>query len=131
MATRRLFLSYTTDDRSWADQLRAGAKTFAPDVDIVDYPVMASPGENWQDLGGQLLKSSDGIVCLVGARTSQSKPVDWELRTAAALGKPSVVIQLAASRDDGPAAVRELGIPTFVWSERVRALENLTSRIGR
>src|SRR4051794_17753542 len=106
MATRRLFLSYTTDDRSWADQLRAGAKTFAPDVDIVDYPVMASPGENWQDLGGQLLKSSDGIVCLVGARTSQSEPVDWELRTAAALGKPSVVIQLAASRSDAPAAVR-------------------------
>jgi hypothetical protein len=121
-----IFLSYTSNDAGWAEQLKADVHQYS-DWQLVDLPTDLAAGDDWKDAGTDMLRRSDGVLCLIGPRTANSSPVDWELRTAKAFGKPVVAVRLDES-SGLPSALEELGIRTTRWERRVDALKALVPK---
>lgn len=125
----RLFLSYTMNDRDAAQQLKREARDKWTVIELVDYPVVDDPGANWKRRGEQLLRSCDATVCLVGARTSSSSPVEWELRRTASLRKPIVGLRVRQSEGMQWPLFETLGLTVYDWVDRERALDRVVSEV--
>jgi hypothetical protein len=128
--TRRVFLSYTTTDKPWAERLRGDVRRWLPNTAVIDFPPLPGPDSTWKTVVEEMLRKSDAVICLVGARTATSEPIDWELRRSAELGKPQLAV-VVDSDAPLPTAVTDLHVPVSRWADRVLALETFRAQRDR
>ena len=72
----------------------------------------------WKAHAERLIRTSTATICLVGATTWQSEPVNWEIRKSAELGKMVLAIYLQPGTVRVPAALSELGVTPVPWNSR-------------
>jgi TIR domain len=85
----RIFLSYSLDDREFAERLRAAMNE--ENVEVWD-PVSVSAGDKFQDSIDDALKQADVFVYVIPEREGSGKWSLFELGAAKALGKRIVAV---------------------------------------
>lgn len=77
---------------------------------VLTHAVDPEAADTWQAECSRMIGESDAVVCVVGPRTALSPNVDWELETAAALGRPVIAVRGAdAGTPDLPAPLAARG----------------------
>jgi TPR repeat protein len=81
----RVFISYSRDDREFADQLRAALETcgFACKFDTEDI----STGEDWKRRLNALIAEADSVIFVLSRASARSEICEWEVEESARLGK--------------------------------------------
>jgi nucleoside 2-deoxyribosyltransferase len=85
----RVFLTYSLDDREFAERLRAAMTD--ENVEVWD-PVSVTAGEKFQDSIEDALKQADVVVYVIPEREGSGKWSLFELGAAKALGKRIVAV---------------------------------------
>jgi hypothetical protein len=80
-----VFISYSRDDLKFADQLRAALLGYDFTVTIDRESI--TPGEDWKQRLGLLIRDADTIVFLLSPSSARSPIFQWEAREAAGLNK--------------------------------------------
>jgi hypothetical protein len=99
MADKRVFFSYSTDDRAFADELRQ-AMTADHHVQVWDPAAAVSAGSMIEDPITENLSKSDLFVYIIPEKEGSGKWSLFELGAAKALGRKIV----AVLRDSGRVA---------------------------
>lgn len=126
---RKVFLSFGTEDDSLVDQFREQAQSQHLPFAFRDYSVKHNFDRTWKHQAEKIIRDSALILCLVGRRTYQSEPVNWEIQKSIELGKPVVAAYLVDDEIPIPRALLEHSI-TPVRSqldEIIQALEGVSS----
>ena len=80
-----LFLSYSRDDLSFADQIEAALQSYKRDVAIDRHGI--SGGEDWKSRLGGLIRDADTIIFVLSPSSASSELCKWEVEEAFRLGK--------------------------------------------
>ncbi len=86
----KVFVSYSRDDVTFADQLVAGLEHSGFDPILDRHDIDAA--ENWRNRLGALIHSSDAVVFVLTDRSAASPICEWEVTEAKQLGKRIVPI---------------------------------------
>jgi hypothetical protein len=107
----RVFISYSRDDLSFADQLDATLRLagFASTLDRHGI----SGGENWEAKLELLIRSSDTVVFVLSPASAGSKVCAWEVNKAVELGKR--IIPVVPRSLEGAAAPHGLATLNYVY----------------
>lgn len=126
---RKVFLIFATEDKSLADQFRKKAQDDRLPFAFRDYSMKHIIDHPWKPQAEKIIRDSATILCLVGRRTHQSEPVNWEIQKSIELGKPVVALYLVDDQVPIPRALRENSITPVRWElgEIIRALEGINS----
>lgn len=92
----RVFVSYRVDEADRAAALRRAAAQFE-DVELCSLAYAEPIDRDWRETFGELIESSDGLVCLVGPTTGHSANIAWELAEAARRELPIVLVGPASA----------------------------------
>ncbi len=95
-----VFISYSRDDLKFADQLRAALLGYDFTVTIDRESI--TPGEDWKQRLGLLIRDADTIVFVLSPSSARSPVFQWEAREAAGLNKRLLPI-LCRPLDDATA----------------------------
>ena len=125
----RVFLSFAMEDMSLVDQFRFQAQSQHLPFAFRDYAVRDEFDKSWKSQAERIIRNSSVILCLVGRRTYQSEPVNWEIRRSIELDKPVVAVYLVDEELPLPQALREHSIMPVSWQMHgiARAIERATS----
>ena len=118
---RRIYLSFHVEDLPQVRGFRLMAR--APNMEIEFYD--GSLREEIGSVRGSYIKQrirsiihrSSVVVCLIGNGTAWREWVEWELNTAAALGKGICGIRLKDSRGRAPQLLRDMHAPIAGWGD--------------
>jgi len=116
--TFRVFLSYRKDEADRAEALRRAAEQFE-DVELCSLPYAEPIDRDWHETFGELIESSDGLVCLVGPTTGHSANIAWELNEAARRDLPIVLVGTASAALAAAVDVNRLDVLDDATPERV------------
>jgi len=83
----RIFISYSRNDSDWVRELRREGDR-SSGLELYSFPYEEAMGDDWQQTCRHLMQAADGLVCLVGATTSQNENIAWELDEATRRGIP-------------------------------------------
>jgi nucleoside 2-deoxyribosyltransferase len=99
MSNPKVFISYGTEDRSWAKSFAEALSRRSVDVWFDIYEL--SPSQNIQTALIDALKKSDIYAVVIGKRRLASPDVMFEIGVAAATGRPviPIILQEAATPD--------------------------------
>jgi hypothetical protein len=119
MATRHVFLSFVAEDLDYVNLFRGQAKNKNTSLSFDDYSVKV-PYNSTQAgyIRGKIkdkIRTASVFICLVGADTSKSLWVNWEIRTAQQLGKRIIAVRLRSASDPLPVALTEVGAKVVGW----------------
>ncbi|SRR5579883_189842 len=117
MAKRKIFFSYSSDDRAFADELRH-AVTTGRDVQVWDAASTVTPGHASDELISENLSSSDLFVYIVPEREGAGKLSLIELGAAKALGKRIVAVLPNSARVANSAVAAKLADTLVVNQDR-------------
>ena len=90
----RVFISYSRDDLSFADQLDAALTACGFECLIDRHGI--SGGEDWKRRLGSLISEADTVVFVLSPSSARSEICDWEVEEATRLNKVS--FRLTADR---------------------------------
>jgi len=126
---RKVFLIFTTEDKPLADQFRKKAQDDHLPFEFRDYSMKHSVNHPWKPQVEKIILDSALVLCLVGRRTYQSAPVNWEIQKGIELGKPVVALYLVDDQVPIPKALLENSITPIRWQlgEIIRAFEEVNS----
>ena len=94
-----VFISYSRDDLDFADQLRAAL--LSDDFLVTIDRESITPGEDWKQRLGLLIRDADTIVFVLSPSSARSPVFQWEASEAASLNKRLLPI-LCRPLDDAP-----------------------------
>ncbi len=80
-----------------------------------DYSIKEPVEGAWQMHAERLIRDSKATICLVGATTWQSEPVNWEIRKSVGLGKQVLAVYLQPDTVRIPAALSEIDVAPMLW----------------
>lgn len=121
MNTFNVFFANKTTDQGTVDELCKQLARAMPNYPIVDLSKKVPALQEWQAVAKPLIGECDAMVCVVGKDAHSSTPIDWEVRTAAELGKPIYAV-LLDNQHILPQAIQDLGVQVRVWDpDRVAA----------
>jgi hypothetical protein len=95
-----VFISYSRDDLKFADQLRAALLGYYFTITIDRESI--SPGEDWKQRLGLLIRDADTIVFVLSPSSTRSPVFQWEAREAASLNKRLLPILCRPLDDAAP-----------------------------
>jgi hypothetical protein len=125
---RRLFLSFHQEDKAQVQGFRLMTYNTNVTLDFSDLSVRQAVNSDNSTYVRQVIKqkisNSSVAVCLIGNGTAWRDWVDWELRTAIALGKGICGVRLKDSRGRVPEALKTIGAPVVPWD-----VDNITTVI--
>ena len=98
----RIFLSFETKHRFFADQIECELKNQDPEIVFLRCDHISNPQENWKSFVLNLLKKSNLTICLLSQTTPESAPVIWELNKSNELGKEVIGIKLFSEKTPIP-----------------------------
>ena len=110
-----VFLSFSTMDKSLVEKFRHQATNSLRGLVLRDCSITESVEGEWKVHAERLIRRSSVTICLVGKGTWRSKPVNWELRKSAALGKRVVAVRLESNIVRTPAALQDVGATLLPW----------------
>jgi hypothetical protein len=120
LAARHVFLSFVEEDLELVKLFRGQARNKNSALAFDDYSVKVA--YNSTDAGyirariTEKIGSSSVLLCLVGPHTHKSEWVEWEIETAAELGKKVIGVGLNRGADDPlPAALGRAGAEVCGW----------------
>ena len=119
--TKHVFLSFVVEDQTLVTLFRGQAKNQNSSLAFDDYSVKeAINSTNADYIKSKItekIRASSVLICLIGATTSTSPWVTWEIEKAAALGKKVLGVRLHsdASKDKTPAALTAAGGSVYNW----------------
>lgn len=126
---RRLFLSFHYEDRNQVNGFRLMAHSPNLPIDFADVSVRSAinseQGAYLRKVIYEKIARCSVVVCLIGDGTAWREWVEWELQTAAELGKGVCGVRLKGSRGRTPEILRRIGAPVANWhpSDIVAAIE--------
>lgn len=116
---RRLFLSFHAEDRFRVQGFRFMAMNENVDLEFYDDSVRVAINSESAPYIKQVVRTkierSSVLVCLIGNGTAWRSWVDWEVRTARAMGKGVCGVRLKGSRGRTPPALAEAGAAIAQW----------------
>ena len=131
---RRLFLSFHAEDQPQVQGFRLMAMNENVHLEFYDTSVrVAINSENAryikQVIRAKIARSSV-LVCLIGNGTAWRDWVDWEIRTARAMGKGICGVRFRGSRGRTPPALAEVGVAVAHWElpQIIAAIECAAAR---
>ena len=126
---RKVFLIFATEDKLLVDKFREQAEDQQLPFAFRDYSVKHNFDHPWKPQAEKIIRESALILCLVGRRTYESGPVNWEIQKSIELGKPVVALYLVDDEIPIPQALEEHSITPVRWQlvEIIRALEAVSS----
>lgn len=96
MPRYQLFFANKRVDQPVVDSIKELIVKHHPNFKFDDLSSNVPHADDWKIAAGEMLSRCDALICLVGAETHTSGPVDWEIREAHKLQKPV----LAATLDE-------------------------------
>ncbi len=107
----QVFISYSRDDLTFADQLDEGLRAcgFATMIDRHGI----SGGEDWKHRLGNLIRDADTIVFVLSSSSAKSEICAWEVSEAARLGKR--IIPVVCQPLDGASAPPQLAELNYIF----------------
>ena len=125
-----VFLSFAIEDKPLVDLFRGQARNARSSLTFRDYSIREPVDGVWQRQAERLIRASTATICLLGATTWRSEPVDWEIRKSAELGKHVLAVNLQPGTLPIPAALVEVGVEPLPWNITaiVEALHGLEDR---
>ncbi len=133
---RRLFLSFHAEDKPQVQGFRLMSYNGNIDLEFYDgslqEPINSLRAPYVKQVLRPMIQRALVVVCLIGNGTAWRDWVDWELRTAAELGKGICGVRLKGSRGRTPAFLMEVGAPVAQWDtgQIVAAIECAAARRG-
>jgi TPR repeat protein len=107
-----VFISYSRDDLSFADQLDAALSACGFDCLIDRHGI--SGGEDWKRRLGNLISEADTVVFVLSPSSARSPICDWEVEEAARLNKRILPVNCRPLEDtSAPPLLRELNYIFF------------------
>lgn len=118
-----LFLSFAVEDKPLVELFRGQALNRRSALTFRDYSIREPVDGAWKAHAERLIRASTATLCLVGASTWRSEPVDWEIRKSAQLDKRvlAVFLRAGAGTVRVPPALHDIGVTPMPWS--IRAIE--------
>jgi hypothetical protein len=94
----KLFFSHKSADSAQVEQLKSALRELLPNMPFEDVALGIPSGEgvDWQTPAASRLETCDGVICIVGAETYASGPVDWEIAKGLEYEKPLIVTRLSS-----------------------------------
>jgi len=114
-----VFLSFSMEHRALVDLFRGQARNNRSGLMFRDYSIKEPVGGAWKMHAERLIRDSNATICLVGATTWQSEPVNWEIRKSVGLGKRVLAVYLQPDTVRIPAALSEIGVAPMPWDINV------------
>lgn len=114
-AIPKVFLSFSTEHQRLVEAFRDQAKHRDSGLLFRDYSIKEPVPGAWRREAERLIRDSAVTICLVGDSTWRSKPVDWEIRKSAELGKRVLAVYLQSNAVRTPPALLELGVTPLPW----------------
>ena len=111
-----VFLSFAIEDKPLVELFRGQARNGHSALTFRDYSIKQPVDGAWKHHAARLIRASTATLCLVGASTWRSEPVDWEIRKSAQLDKRIVAVFLSAATVRVPPALHDLGVTPMPWS---------------
>jgi hypothetical protein len=115
----RIFFCHRTEDQARVAALQNELREAFANFGFEDVGLKVPHCADWQAIAAPLIRDADLVVCVVGATTSQSEPVAWELAQANAHQRPLLIRRLAPS-DRLPSVVTSLPAPLWRVDEVAR-----------
>jgi hypothetical protein len=116
---RRLFLCFHEEDRQQIGGFRLMARNPNLDFFFIDDSVRTPiDSANASYVAGRIrekINRASVLVCLIGNATAWRDWVDWEIETAAEMGKGLCGVRLRGSRGPAPQRLGEMGAPIARW----------------
>lgn len=116
---RRLFLSFHAEDKPKVQGFRLMAYNDNIDLDFYDgslqEPINSDRASYIKQQVRAKITRASVVACLIGNGTAWRDWVDWELRTAAEMGKGICGIRLKGSSGRTPAFLLEMHAPIAQW----------------
>lgn len=122
MADKKIFFSYSSDDRVFADELRE-AMMSEVDVHVWDSASAIRPGTKIEEVINEELNASDIFVYIIPEKEGAGKWSLLELGAAKALGKRIVAILPDSTRVANSAVAASLADSLIVNQDRKSAKE--------
>lgn len=125
-----VFLSFAIEDKPLVELFRGQARNARSRLTFRDYSIREPLDGLWKRRAERLIRVSTGTICLLGATTWRSAPVNWEIRKSVQLGKRVLAVNLRPGPLRIPAALAEVGVGPLPWniSAIVEALNGLENR---
>lgn len=98
MAAPRAFISFEMEDRWARDFLVQQAKDKRNDIEFVDYSVQDPFDSSWKTQCKERIARTHGTIVLIGATTSKSEAVLWEIAETARQGHYLFGIQISSEK---------------------------------
>lgn len=115
----RVFISYSRDDRDFADQLDAALESCGFDC-VLDREGIGG-GEDWKQRLGSLISETDTVVFVLSPASARSGMCDWEVKEAMRLGKRVLPIICRPLEDASPPSeLRDLNYTYFYAEPKVQ-----------
>lgn len=114
----RVFLSFAMEHKPLVDRFRDQATNGHSGLVFRDYSIKEPVEDAWKIHAERLIRESSATICLVGESTWRSKPVNWEVRRSAELGRPVLAVYLQSNVERSPAALVEIGATPMPWDIR-------------
>lgn len=117
---RRVFLSFHAEDLPQVRGFRLMAHAPNVDVDFYDSnlePINSARGSYIKQGIFEKIRRAEVVICLIGNGTAWREWVDWELNTAAELGKGICGIRLKGSRGRTPPLLTQMRAPVAGWGD--------------
>jgi hypothetical protein len=131
---RRVFLSFHHEDLPQIRGFRLMLQNPYVELDLFDGSVRVPiDSQNSSYVKAQIkekINRASVLICLIGNGTAWRDYVDWEISTAACLGKGVCGVKLKNSRGRTPPLLKELNAPIAGWDpeEIVRVIECAAAR---
>ena len=110
-----VFLSFSMEHKPLVDLFRGQARNNRSGLMFRDYSIKEPVEGAWQMHAERLIRDSKATICLVGATTWQSEPVNWEIRKSVGLGKQVLAVYLQPDTVRIPAALSEIDVAPMLW----------------
>ena len=118
---KHVFLAAGVEDKRHVEQFRREATKVVFDLSLWDHLVRDAYNSGESGLIRaritERLKLCSTVVCLIGAKTAESRWVDWEVRRASELGLRVLGVRLPDLEGDieDPQALADIGAPIVEW----------------
>lgn len=100
-----VFLSFTSEDRGLVESFRNQVENAGLPVSFRDYAVRDRFDETWKSHVAKEIERCSSTICLIGEKTYQSEPVNWEVEKSFELQKPVIAVYLTGGRPRLPRAL--------------------------